>query len=250
MADGGSQGIWDWQSLSLRTGNPSLDAGINGFNGLNRWGAAALFNALGVGQAADANAGKRDQDGFLVPGFGATTTTGRVVKQEDGTYRVPVKDLKTGTISWRRPTAQEEAYAGVDSKTSKADTTASQANQKAENRYIEAIDRQTAQQGVENKLAQDTLGYQIQQGNNNHQLLLEQLRSNATDAREGRTENARQFNITSALQAQAYSDRTQLERTKLQADLEDRKLTREQNAKSNRLNAIMGLSAALAQSKF
>lgn len=249
MADGGNLG-WDWQSLSFRTGNPSLDAASNGINGLNRWGAAALFNGLGVGQAADANAGKRDQDGFLVPGYGATTTTGRVVKQEDGTYRVPVKDLKTGTISWRRPTAQEEAYAGVDSPTSKADTRDARNNQRTEDRYIDAINRQTRQQGVDNKLARDTLDYQIQQGNNNHKLLLQQLENAATDAREGRTESARQFNITSALQAQAYADRTQLERTKLTADLEDRKLTREQNAKTNRLNAIMGLSAALAQARF
>lgn len=260
MAGSGSQELFDWQSGLFQAGDPRVDWLINTPLAPNRWGVQAIANAFGWGQAADANAGKRDQDGFLVPGYGATTTTGRVVKQENGTYRIPVKDLQTGKVSWRIPTAQEEAYAGVNSKTSKEETTAANLQTHLERRQ----DQRDGRRHQEVMAQLDLTGRQIQAGidanRDSNQLgiatLQAQISQNEAANRQRSLEftaankqRSLEFSETMRYQATAMNQANLLKAQQLAMDDTYRRDALAQAKKTDRLNAVMALTAALTQAK-
>ena len=252
MANGGIPGV-DWQTGMVDTGIEPLDQAANAFNFINRPGFNLFRNALGLGQAEDANAGKRDSQGFLVPAYGATTTTGRVVKQSDGTYRIPEKDLATGKVSWRMPTAQEEAYAGINSKTSSAAVKEANIIKKSEDnadRQFGLLQGQLTNQGRTIELQGKQIDAGITAANNANTLAIQTLQANIEENRENRKQRSQEFGAQMEYQTRAMEDANKLKAQQLLMDDQYRKDALAQTQKSSRLQAIMGLSSALAQAKF
>lgn len=252
MANGGIPGV-DWQTGMVDTGVKPLDQTANALNSLNRSGFNLLRNTLGLGQAEDANAGKRDSQGFLIPAYGATTTTGRVVAQPDGSFRIPEKDLKTGKVSWRMPTAQEEARAGVNSKTGVEKVREAGVIKKTEdnaNRQFGILKEQLTNQGRTIDLQGKQIDAGITAANNANTLAIQTLQANIEDNRENRKQRSQEFSAQMEYQTRAMEDANKLKAQQLLMDDQYRKDALAQTQKSNRLQAIMGLSSALAQARF
>lgn len=236
MADGGNwlTGYIDW-ALNDSPGIKTLN-----------WAG----NALGLGQAGDANAGKRDSDGFLVPGFGATKTTGSIRKLPNGDYRIQEKDLATGQIRERALTPQEASNFGVDPKASKAETT-------AESDRIRLETRQDQREGRRHEEVMAQLGLtgrQIQAGidanRDSNQLGIATLQAQIGQNEAQNKQRSLEFSETMRYQTTAMNHANQLKAQQLAMDDAYRKDALAQAKKNDRLNAVMTLTAALTQAKF
>lgn len=204
-------------------------------------------NALGFGQAGDANAGKRDQDGFLVPGFGATKTTGSIRKLPNGDYRIQEKDLATGQIRERALTPQEASNFGVDPKASKAETA-------AESDRIRLETRQDQREGRRHEEVMAQLGLtgrQIQAGidanRDSNQLGIATLQAQISQNEAQNRQRSLEFGETMRYQTTAMNQANALKAEELRMNDSYRTQALAETQRSNRLNAVMQLAGAISR---